>query len=131
MESTIRSGYGWITPDGACLNVQDPSQLTPAILVECQGIMQMFNITTSRDDRFYLDLFNYPYSKGYLRVSKHQDTLGVEGYTDQSIKAHESLLLEISHALTHKGQPLKLQTFVTTAGDPLNNPDRARIFPRQ
>ncbi len=131
MDCTLRSGYGWITPNGGCLSVQDPSQITPAILVECQGIMQMFNITAKRDDSFYLDLFNYPYSKGYLRVSKYRDILGVEGYTDQSIKKHESLLLEIAHALTHKGKPLVLQTFISTIPNVLDNSQRNQIFPRQ
>ena len=57
--------------------------------------------------------------------------LNASQYTDQSIKKHESLLLEIAHALTHKGRHLVLQTFVSTIPNVLENSQRNQIFPRQ
>ena len=132
MEHKIRSGYGWIRPDGSCLNVQDPSQLTPAILACCKGITQLFNVTTERDDRFYLNLFNYAYKQGYLRVSKHQRTLGVEGYNSDFIDAHLSLINQIANNIRYKGSTLLIKRFVT--GDNVDihmNPVRNQIFPKQ
>jgi len=129
MDNTLRSGYGWITPDGKCLSVQDPSQITPAILANCPGIKQVLNSTTSRDERFYLHLFNYPYTRGYLRVSKHQHMLGVEGHTIQDIHKHESLLLHIASSLTHKGQQLQLHQFLSSVPEMVNDPKRQQIFP--
>lgn len=132
MEHTIRSGYGWITPTGECLDVQDPSQLTPAILACCRGIHQMFNITTSRDDRFYLNLFEYAYRQGYLRVSKHQHTLAVEGWTHQHLDTHMGLINRIASMLRHQGQQLQVKRFSTSdMTDAHVHPDRLLFFPRQ
>ena len=132
MEHTIHSGYGWIRPNGTCLSVQDPSQLTPAILADCQGITQLFNVTTERDDRFYLNVFNYAYKQGYLRVSKHQHTLGVEGHTSDSIDAHLSLINQIANNLRHKGDTLRIKRFTTANMIAAEmNPTRISIFPRK
>lgn len=132
MEHTIRSGYGWITPEGKCLNVQDPSQLTPAILAASRGIKQMYNITTERDDRFYLSLFEYAYKQGYLRVSKHQNTLGVEGYSADLIEPHATLINRVASELRYKGKPLQVKRFIT--GDMTDahlHPVRNQLFPRR
>lgn len=132
MNNTIRSGYGWITPGGECLNVQDPTQLTPAILAASRGIKQVFNTTTSRDDRFYLNLFEYAYKQGYLRVSKHQDTLGVEGYTTDHIDKHLALINEIAGGIRHKGVTLKIKRFATCdMPDAHLHPVRNQLFPKR
>lgn len=132
MKDTIRSGYGWITPTGTCLNVQDPSQLTPAILANCRGIQQMYNITTERDDRFYLGLFNYAYKQGYLRVSKHQHTLAVEGYSADLITPHTTLINRVASELRYKGKPLQVKRFITSDMIEAHlHPVRNQMFPRQ
>ena len=130
MEHTIRSGFGWITPEGECLNAQDPSQLTPAILAACRGIHQMFNITTSRDDRFYLDLFAYAYRQGYLRVGKHQHTLGVEGWSHEHLDKHMGLINRIANSLKYKGASLQVKRFTTCDMTQAHlNPERNQLFP--
>lgn len=131
MKHIITTGYGWIRPTGECLQVQDPTQLTPAILADCKGIMQLFNVTTERDDSFYLNLFNYAYRRGYLRISKHQRVLGVESYSYQHIDAHVDLLNRIADGIRYKGVPLSIKRFATDhMTHPTQHTQRNSIFPR-
>ena len=132
MHQHITTGFGWITPEGTCLQVDDPSRLTPMILDTCDGIKQLFNITTERDDRFYLNVFRHAYRQGYLRISKHQHMLGVEGHDNHAIDTHLNLINRIASHIRHKGRTLQIKRFALHGMiDPHLNPERNQLFPRQ
>ena len=90
----------------------------------------MFNITTSRDERFYLNLFEYAYRQGYLRVSKHQHVLAVEGWNTTHLDTHLSLINQIANNLRHKGDSLQIRRFaVGDMTDAHLHVERNKLFP--
>ena len=129
------TGYCWITPDGTCLNVAEPIMLTPMILDHCPGIRQMYNTTDQHDDLFHLNLMQFAYKRGYIRISKHKNMLGVEGYTSQHIQAHAHVINRLKHSITHKGATCEIHRFTTDQHPDLVHltrlATRNRLFPRR
>ena len=128
----LKSGYGWITPDGRCIEVLDPSLITESLRQEHGWIRQYYNTSNNRDDRFYYDLHNFIYSHGYRRVSKHKDTLAVEGDSMETLSEHSNLIETIRNKCTYRGKALQLKKFVAGSGtiDTSSSPVRNLYFPR-
>ena len=129
----LGTGYGWITPDGGCIEVQDPSLITESLKKECGWIRPFYNTSNSRDAKFFYELHNFIYSHGYVRVSKHRDTLAIEGDSMETLSEHVDLIEAIRNKCSYRGNALKLKKFVAAVGDirKADNPTRNLFFPRQ
>ena len=130
---TLKTGYGWITPDNKCIEVSDPSHILKVLVQECGWVRPFYNSTSDRDDKFYYDLHNFIYSRGYIRVSKYSDTLAVETNDPEKLTENTNLIESIRNKCTHRGNGLKLKKFVVSALDDFGHkdPERYLYFPRQ
>ena len=129
----LSTGYGWISPEGVCIQVDQPSDILPALVQECEWVRPFYNTRTTRDNKFYYDLSNFIYSKGYIRVSKNKNVLAVESNDIDIITEKSQLIQSICNAGHHRGSKLDVKMFIvspiSSAGH--DDPERFKYFPRK
>jgi len=129
---TIKTGYGWITPENKCIQVANPSDILPALKRECKWIRAFYNTRGTRDDKFFYDLHNFIYSKGYVRVSKYKDTLAVETNDADVLTEKNGIIQDIRNTCGYRGSILEVREFIVSPLDDSGHElrDRFTYFPR-
>ena len=100
----LRTGNGWILPDGKCLEILGGLKDLKALCDKNTTIKSMFALISPNATRDIASILEYIYRTNHVRVGKYKDTILFEHGADRSVSVEE--MYSTTPGILYKGNPV-------------------------